>query len=355
VLSTAVFASFVTMSACCFKFGPCRMFCGATDKIGCVKSKDARACIMGVDVCLTVTALIMIIVALCGAGSDDDMVKRFAWAQRSSDKTSAYSNLWGVTVKFDEKYDQFNDDDWGGYYQGCDLIYWSSWYDEWYSVDFCVSKSWDDIVDDVNGKKANKGTDPVKTTIKGTNITISTDGSLAEFLQAEQYAEDCRDAGNSGLTTCIVLLIITLLGGWRRCTKSRFIEEEDVGRKCLYLISSLVPVIVNIGTVADYQSSCMNALNDAEFTYNETKLQASAEAAGVPEAVVMKLSNAFKEFKDGQGDWKAGPGFGCICAALACFLTCFVLHLIVPAQPIPDPKDPPKDNEDGISVGVGKV
>jgi len=278
------------MFSCCFKISLCRKLCGATDKIGCVGEK-LRTPVLAFDAFIMFIALILVIVGMFGFSSTGDVIKTTSWAYVENDYFKTHTNLWGIVVSLNDKWDFCNQD----------VCVWFGGVPYCREVSFCRTLSWEDVVDRAD------------------------DNPIAvEVLQADQYSEDCKDASDGCEPAVIILLITSVLSFLKRIVFGRWIKEKDVGRKCISLLTTLLPVVTNIGTLSNYYAKCVDALNDTPYdqTFNAT--------TAIGEQIVTAI-------RDQQGQWSAGPGYWCLFAALVIHVVSFIINLMVPASEIPVP------------------
>jgi len=335
------------MASCCFKIPPCRIFCGLTDKIGCLDG-SLRMPALACDMCLAIVVVILMMVAVAGVSSNDDTIKLTSWAYLENDAFNTYSNLWGVAVTKGDKWDS------------CDQWFTAPCPSEcagcycWYRHDICKTISWDSLVDQVNDQETKAAT-VFSNVTKYVNIPTT---DMADALSAASYAEDCRDSAQGNYRVVIILLITGVIKLIIRAVRSRFDKETDIGKKCTTLLSTILPLALNIGNVAGWHQNCIDALNDTpydQFNFTAATCPSVILDAGGTCPGLASRDEFRKRLEDAlvnqKGDWKPGPGYICLCISLAFMLVQFVIQLLVPAAPIPKPGEEAKAGDVQIEAG----
>lgn len=174
-----------------------------------------------------------------------------------------YFNLWGAAVKMDNQ-------------TNCNLL----------GVDVCKGFSWDDL--------ANHESEELRSFMGVGNKT--------------DYFQDCKEASQGCISLAIVGVCTSAFALFSRvCRNSRFTYEGDSGKKCFILITTLIPVITSIGSLARYAQSCIVRINNA--------------IDAVPQGSLIYDTNA-----------SFGAGYHAILVSLVCNLLSFVLQLLVPGK-----------------------
>lgn len=176
-----------------------------------------------------------------------------------------YFNLWGVLFKLPTTSPYC--------YYFVDGVY-NNWV-----VDACAGASWSDL----EGKR------------------------LGLFdNHTSSYLKDCKDASDACVATVILTLVTSVIAVLSRgCCRSRFSYEDDKGKKCGMLITTLIPVIVSSASLGSYNEMCITSINDAI-----SNVESGSPLYGT-EAVM-------------------GAGLTCMIVSLVLNIVSFFLQLLVP-------------------------
>jgi len=271
------------------------------DRVGCLP-ESTRTCILIFDMLVMAVALGVRIVAVTGISSSEDVLEAVPWSTLSpgdpfktafpdaGDTGTIYFNLWGAVIKLPSNQDY------------CETTYYVGSTE--FTVDACKGASWDDLAD-----------------------------SRPPLLMAANtsYFDDCKDAAIGSRNVVIIGLIATIFAIISRaCCNSRFSRATDAGKKCIILITTVLPCITAIGAIANYNVNCIENINDA--------------IDDVPAGSTITVLGNLQVPRPLDGaEAQLGPGLQALIVGLVMNATSFVLQLLLPGN-----KDGVKEKEKDV-------